>query len=119
MSASSAPAMRAVALQLAAALDRYQQDFDTMLGAGSDSVHYREVTRELHDIRQMKGSLPELSEEMADVLIRHVEMMHAVWNVQLHPSQAHQCNLRTLRLRHRQAVDAMRQACIAIDARKH
>jgi hypothetical protein len=116
MSASSAPAMRAVALQLAAALDRYQQDFDDMLGAGSDSIHYRQVTRELHDIRQMKGSLPELSEEMADVLIRHVETMHGVWNVQLHPSQSHLCNIRMLRFRHRQAVDAMRRACIAISA---
>jgi hypothetical protein len=116
MSASSAPAMRAVAIQLADALDRYQNDFDVMLGACMDSTHYRKVTTELHDIRRMKGSLPELSEEMADVLIRHVEMMHAVWNVQLHPSQAHLCNLRSLRFRHRQAVDKMRQACIALNA---
>src|SRR5688572_4112863 len=111
MSASSAPALRTTAFELARALDRYQLDFDEMMESWMDAHHYRAVTRELHDIRLMRGSLPQLSGEMADVLIRHVELVHSAWNVQTRPSGEAPEQLKRLRERHRCAVDAMRRKC--------
>ncbi|HSV34142.1 MAG TPA: hypothetical protein VLI46_01235 [Ramlibacter sp.] len=114
MSASSAPALRAIAFQLAQALDRYQQDFDDMAESRGDTGHYRQVTRELHDIRAMKGVLPQLSEEMAEVLLRHVELVHSVWDAQIRHAGEATDQTHRLRVRHRAAVDAMRRKCVAL-----
>jgi hypothetical protein len=114
MSASSEPALRTIAFELARALDRYQLDFDEMIESWMDAHHYRAVTRELHDIRLMRGSLPEVSGEMADVLIRHVELVHSVWKVHSRPSGETPEQLKRLRARHRCAVDAMRRKCQTI-----
>jgi len=114
MSVSSAPIQRTVALQLAQALERYQLDFDAMVESWMETTHYRSVTRELHDIRMMKASLPQLSEEMAEVLIRHVELVHAIWNAQIRPTGDHSEEMKRLRTRHSTAVEAMRRKCVAL-----
>lgn len=104
--------MRMIASQLADALERYQRDFDEMVESRMDTPRYRAVTRELHDIRMMKGSLPDLSTEMAEVLIRHVELVHSVWNAQIRLPGDDFEKIKRLRNRHRSAVECMRRKCL-------
>lgn len=111
MSASSLPATCAIASQLGQALQRYQYDFDEMVESHMDTPDYRAVTAELHDIRVMKGALPQLSDEMAEVLMRHVELLHSVWNAQIRPSAEANQEMKRLRQRHRAAVEALGRKC--------
>jgi hypothetical protein len=48
---------------------------------------------------------------MADVLMRHVELVHAVWNAQIRPSAAATHEVKRLRQRHRAAVQALGHKC--------
>ena len=116
MSASSVPALRAIASQLGQALQRYQYDFDEMVESRMDRCYYRAVTAELQDIRMMRGALPQLSDEMAEVLMRHVELVHSVWGAQIRPSEAAICEMKRLRQRHRAAVEAMGRKCLELSA---
>ena len=118
MSASSFPAIRSIASQLAEALERYQGDFDEMVESRMDRCYYRAVSEELHDIRVMKGALPQLSEEMADMLMRHVELVHAVWTAQIRPSAAATYEVQRLRQRHRAAVQALGHKCAELSQQK-
>lgn len=108
--------MRSIASELAQALERYQHDFDEMVESWMDRAYYRAVSEELHDIRVMKGALPQLSEEMAEVLMRHVELVHAVWNAQIRPSPAATCEMKRLRHRHRAAVQALGRKCVELSS---
>lgn len=115
MSASAAPAMRTmIAFQLALALERYQHEFDEMVESRADAPHYRAVTRELQEIRVMRESLPQLSEEMAEVLVRHVQLVHVLWNGQARPRRDTAGEMKGLRQRHVAAVEAMRRKCVQI-----
>jgi hypothetical protein len=112
MSASSAPIPRTIACQLFEALERYQSDVGEMVESWGDTADFHIVTRELQDIRTMKGSLPGLSNEMAEVLIRHVELVQALWDSQSRPhADGIPVDLKRLRQRHATAVEAMRGKC--------
>lgn len=118
MSASSLPATRTVASQLAQALARYQNDLDQMVESWMDREYQHTVAAELHDIRMMKGALPQLSDEMAEVLMRHVELVHSVWKAQIRPSPDATCEMKRLRQRHRAAVEAMGRKCVELAAER-
>jgi predicted ATPase len=111
MSAPSLPATNAIASQLGQALQRYQYDFDEMVESHMDTPYYRAVTAEIHDISVMKRALPQLSNEVAEVLMRHVELVHSVWNSQIRPSAEADQEMKRLRQRHRAAVEALGRKC--------
>jgi hypothetical protein len=114
MSASPAPALSAIALQLATALERYQLHVDEMVTFWMDRQMYSAVSHELDQIRLMKGALPKLSMEMVEVLIRHVELTNCVWNMHTRPSPDAAGELARLRAIHRTAVEAMREKCLKL-----
>jgi hypothetical protein len=114
MSASPAPALSAIALQLATALERYQLHVDEMVTFWMDRQMYSAVSHELDQIRLMKGSLPKLSIEMVEVLIRHVELTNCVWNMHTRPSPGAAGELARLRAIHRTAVEVMREKCLKL-----
>lgn len=116
MSASSSPAVQTIAFQLEDALARYQQDFDELAESRMDPPRYRTITSELLEIRLMKASMPHLSSEMADVLIRHVELVLLLWDTA--PEHTDAAQLARLRARHRLAVEAMRGKCRAAAPRR-
>lgn len=114
MSASSAPAAGSIAIQLSEALERYQRDFEEMAESWVDTAHYRTVNSELQQIRTLKGALPELSQEMADVLIRHVELVQAAWKAQIRHQGDAATDMKRLRQRHAASVEAMRRKCLQL-----
>ena len=114
MSASSAPAAGSIAIQLSEALERYQRDFEEMAESWVDTAHYRTVSSELQQIRTLKGALPGLSQEMADVLIRHVELVQAAWRAQIRHQGDAATEMKQLRQRHAASVEAMRRKCLQL-----
>ena len=115
MAAFQSPAFRAIASQLAQALETYQQHVDAMVESWMDWHLYGSVSRELDGIRHMRKALPAVSIEMVDVLVRHVELTCAIWETRVHRSGIPQGGeLQRLRERHHAAVQAMREKCLKI-----
>jgi hypothetical protein len=82
MSASQAQALSAIAFQLAAALERYEEDVACMVRVPYDPVIYHRVSRRVDEMRMYAAELPVLSVAWVEVLIRHFELTHGLWRVQ-------------------------------------
>lgn len=89
MSAPQNHALSAIAFQLAAALDAYEQDLSALLRAPLDPELYRRVSGHVDQMRMYAAALPSLAVAWVEVLIRHFELTHALLRVQRDPSQAH------------------------------
>ena len=79
MSASHTSIVTAIAFQLSAALENYQSYFDGLANPWLQTQQYNLVSRVFDEVRMLKGALPELSVNMCEVLICHVELMKALW----------------------------------------
>ena len=117
MSAHHAPALTAIAFQLSAALESYQQDMDSLDDPWSQREQYKRVSDEFDMVRMLKGALPELSVAMVEVLIAHVELMSALWNSSP-AAKGGSAPLESLRSRHRSAVESMRARCLRFFSRQ-
>ena len=116
MSAHHAPALTAIAFQLSAALESYQQDMDSLSDPWSQREQYKRVSDEFDMVRMLKGALPDLSVAMVEVLIAHVELMSALWNASP-VVKGGSAALEALRSKHRAAVEGMRARCLRFFSR--
>jgi len=113
MSASEAPALTAVTLQLVAALDGYEQDVNTLVQQRLDPEQYQRVSGHMDRMRQYASALPGLSAAWVEVMIRHFELTHALWrefNAQADPAQVQQItqdHLQAVRRLRRQALQLL------------
>jgi hypothetical protein len=97
MSAPQHQALSAIAFQLAAALDNYEQDVHALVAASFDPELYRRISRQMDDMRMYAAALPQVSVAWVEVMIRHFELTHAMWRnsragepaVELQPLLAH------------------------------
>ena len=85
MSASQFHALSAVAFQLAATLERYEEDVAAMVEAPLDADLYRRVSSHVDQMRMYAAALPPLSVAWVEVLIRHFELTHGLWRAQREP----------------------------------
>jgi hypothetical protein len=82
MSASDARgAISAVAFQLAATLDAYDQEITALVESGFDPERYRRVSRHMDEMRMYTAALPPVSVAWVEVMIRHFELTHGMWRV--------------------------------------
>lgn len=119
MAISHAASLSPVAFRLAAALERYQADFDELVESWFDWNRCRAVTRELDDIEKMRGALPQLAVDMMDVVMRHVELLRSLLRMATvgpHPGVVKE--IETLHSRHRAAIAAMRTKCLKLITRE-
>jgi hypothetical protein len=82
MSVSQAPALSAIAFQLAAALDAYEQDVELLVHGPLDLEMYQRVSRQMDQMRQYAAALPTVSVAWVEVLIRHFELTQGLWSIQ-------------------------------------
>jgi hypothetical protein len=85
MSASQFQALSAIAFQLAATLETYEQDVAAMLRTPADADLYRRVSGHVDQMRMYAAALPPLSVAWVEVLIRHFELTHGLWRVHREP----------------------------------
>jgi len=118
MSVTHAPLVTAVAFQLSAALENYQMHVDELKNPWAQAAQYNAVSRVFDEVRMLKGALPELSVDMVEVLICHVELMKALWLSNATPPESDNAALDELRDKHRQAVATMRDHCLRVFSRR-
>ena len=82
MSASCANVLGAIAFQLAAVVDAYDQDIAELVESGFEPDLYRRVTRQVDEMRMCAAALPPVSVAWVEVMIRHFELTHGLWRVQ-------------------------------------
>lgn len=116
MSASQAPALDAIALQLAAALEKYEADTAAMVAAWPDMELYRGVSEQVETIRMYSSALPAASVQWVELLIAHADLVHLLWQTQYaNPgTTAGRAQLAARRDRHSDCVLALRNRCLRI-----
>jgi hypothetical protein len=117
MAATHAPVLDAIAFQLAAALERYEQDLTLLLDTGFDMELYRDISEQVEHIRMFAAALPQLSVPWVEVLIAHAELIHHMWRVQNARPAPPARELSALRDRHGAAVRRLHAGCVRLIAR--
>ena len=102
----STGAFSAIAFQLAAALDAYEQDLDRLVACRDDLELYQQVSQQMDQMRMYAAALPKLSVPWVEVLVGHFELTHCMWRLQ--GGEACLDQLRALHGRHRQSVEDLR-----------
>jgi hypothetical protein len=104
MSASDGPALSAIAFQLAATLETYEEHVAALVRTPTDLDLYRRTSSDVDHMRMYAAALPAISVPWVEVLIRHFELTHGLWRAQRDSAHA-----RELPQLHRQLRDAVRQ----------
>lgn len=112
MSAYDAPAFDAIAFQLAAALEKYDEDVGTMVDTWLDMEVYRAVSDQVEDIRMLTAALPQLSVAWVELLIAHAELVHSLWRLRFREDEIDRGKLAEVRTRHNDALQALRNRCV-------
>jgi hypothetical protein len=73
------PAQLAIASQLAAALQAYDEGLERLLQRGWDSDLYRSLSDQFDSMQMWAASLPRLGGGWSELLITRVELTHALW----------------------------------------
>jgi hypothetical protein len=115
MSASQLPALDAIAFQLVAALDCYDEDVTRMLDDWPDVELYRRVGEQMGRIRMYSSALAEARVQWVELLIAHSELVHCLWR----RAEGHEPKepVEQARDRHADAVAALRRRCIRLASR--
>ncbi|MDB5751411.1 MAG: hypothetical protein JWP65_1832 [Ramlibacter sp.] len=112
MSASQGSALNAVAFQLAATLESYEEDVGRLMRSPLEPDLYRRVSRHVDLMRMYAASFPSLSVAWIEVLIRHFELTHGLWREQ--SGQPAELEARLLHLR--AAIARLRMLCLRVVA---
>lgn len=108
-------ALKPVVFRLAAALEKYQADFDVLVRTRFDPGLCRAVIRELGEIQNLSAALPQLAADMLEVITRHVELLGLLLRrggAGAEPVGA--AEIGSLRSAHRSTVDAMHGKCLRL-----
>ena len=117
MSASQAPAVDAIAFQLAAALEKYGQDVDMLVDSWLDMDLYDRVGVQVEQIRMFSGAVPQLSVQWAELLIAHAELVHFLWRLRFPEDARDRARLEEVRQRHAACIVSLRTRCLRLIAR--
>jgi hypothetical protein len=106
---------RAIARQLAAALERYEEQSAEMVRTWLDMELYAEVSRQVDEMRLYCGSLPQLSVPWVGFLISHSELVFSLWRSGTRPS-SNRPELQACVGKHTAALRHLRQSCARLSA---
>jgi hypothetical protein len=110
MSAPHFPALNAIVFQLAATVERYEQDVDALLDEWPDTRHYDAVRRHMDAIQMFSSSVAIVAVPAVALLIAHSELIFTLWRT--HQPQPPPAALDTVRRRLRDRVDTLRKQCV-------
>jgi hypothetical protein len=117
MSASHAPALDAIAMQLVVALDRYEHDVGRMVDTWLDMDLYRDVSAQIEQIRMYCAALPQLSVHWVELLIAHAELVHSLWRLRFLEDAGDRARLAMVRERHSGSIAVLRSRCLRLLSR--
>ncbi|MBA2676090.1 MAG: hypothetical protein H0U68_20750 [Ramlibacter sp.] len=111
MSASQASAATAIAFQLIAALDRYKAEVEQLAALRVDPEAYHRLRLSLDEMRRYAFELPSLSLAWVELLIRHFELVHALWKQQQQGDLGQEA-FAALHQNHRDCLETLRVRCL-------
>lgn len=114
MSASGSPELDAIAFQLVAALEKYDEDAGRMVDTWLDMELYRSVSDQIEQIRLYSAALPRLSVPWVELLIAHAELVHSLWRLRFQHVEADRVRLEEVRARHSHCVAVLRSRCVRL-----
>jgi hypothetical protein len=114
MSASQSQALDAVAFQLAAALERYDDETTAMLESWPDLERYCAMSEQIETVRLYSSSLPEVQVQWVELLIAHAELVHVLWRMQYGDGGNLREQVADVRDRHADCIAALRNRCVRI-----
>lgn len=97
-------------LLVAAALERYQARWNEVIVTCFDRDHCRAVNAELDHIRGLVTALPPLSSDMAEVAMRHAQLLLAITRPT--SAQPKAAGVAALRKKHSLAIEGIRGRCL-------
>ena len=98
----------AIALQLAACLDAYEQDLDKLPLDSASAERHAALADRFDEMQMYATSLPELSVSWLTLMISRAEFTHNVW---LARERGRAGGLQLLLDEHRDALEGMRARC--------
>jgi len=110
------PELSVVAFLLAAALERYQANWDQLIESWFDRQRCDMVNQELDEIRKLRAALPQLGADMMEVMMRHAQLLRSLVKAATAEGGA-ASQVAALRQKHRSAIEAMRGKCLRLFAR--
>jgi hypothetical protein len=116
MSPANIPELSVAAFLLAAALERYQANWDRLVETWFDRQRCDLVNEELDEIRKLRASLPQLGADMMEVMMRHAQLLRSLLKAAALEGSAG-AQVAALRQKHRSAIEAMRSKCLELFAR--
>lgn len=119
MSAPRALAFDAIALQMVAALDAYEQGVARMIEGWPDLDRYRTASNQVEKIRLHVSGLPEARVQWVELLIAHAELVHFLWRLQYGNRPAAEAEMAPVRQHHAECIVALRNRCLGIALRAH
>lgn len=111
MSASQHQALGAVAFQLAATLETYEEDIVAVLASPGDAERYRRASAHIDEMRMYAAALPLVSVPWVEVMIRHFELTHGLWRAQHAPESV---DMERLHAQLRESVQRLSQKCMRL-----
>jgi hypothetical protein len=108
MSAIQRNALDAIALQMVAALEQYDQDTARMIEAWPDLELYRMVSDGVETIRAYSGNVPEVRVQWVELLIAHAELVHFLWRTQYGDRGGTREQIGAVREHHAECIAALR-----------
>jgi hypothetical protein len=118
MSASHFPAIRATALQLTAALARYELHVSRLVVGGLEMDLYETVSEEIDEIKVFCAAVPGVAVPWAALLVSHAELIHALWRQANQAPTARTGSDVTWRLQdHLACIDVLARRCMRIAER--
>jgi hypothetical protein len=114
MSASQAPPIDTLAIQLAGALELYERDMERLIGTWLDVDLYHAVTGHVDRIRFFATALPQASLVWVELLIAHSELVHSLWRLRLDEGGPGGGAPEGVLSRHAAGVAAMKACCLRL-----
>jgi hypothetical protein len=110
MSAPQDRAQDAVAFELAAALESYEEEVQRLVGTWLDMELYASVSSRVDRMKMLSASLPQLAVPWVHLLISHAELIHCLWKCGEQSRSSR--DVEQCRERHVLAITAMREKCL-------
>jgi len=111
MSAHPQPQLDAIALQLIAAVESYEREFERLLASWPDMEQYRAVSEGIDAVRLYAAALPSLSVQFVALLIAHAELVHALWQQTQGKAVVDRDELQPTWEQHQQCAASLRVRC--------
>jgi hypothetical protein len=112
MSASQANAVSGIAFQLIAALEAYLGEVEQLAQPRPDPETFHHVRLRLDEMRLYSASLPGISVAWVELLIRHFELAHSLWQAQ--QGLADPGAVGKVQSQHAEAAVRLRQHCVTL-----